>query len=276
MTDYFDRVETQLSALTASGVHDRGARRRRLLPSRRLTAVVPVLVSALVVLVVGAALLSTQGARDRFGGAHPPATPRRPVRIGRRDPGLIVPRRYGAACQQAADVCNPGASVPAALDRGMALTLPRGSRGCPATHGSRISTMLVGGIALGGARDTVRPVIDNGGRPRRGVIALGTTAVPGWRAIKIVWVAARRYAGPFVIRTEPLRRSGPARIGSAGGLPPRAPLLIPPGPTPNTGLDGYRTLPSALWVRRPGCYEVQVDGLNFTDDYVISAIAARP
>lgn len=43
------------------------------------------------------------------------------------------------------------------------------------------------------------------------------------------------------------------------------------GPTINTGLGGYRTLPSALWVRRPGCLGVQVDGLNITDEFVIKA-----
>lgn len=72
MTDYLDRVETRLAALTGSGAHARGHRRRWFLPTRRLTAVVPVLVSALVVLVVTTALLSTRGGPDRSGGDHPP------------------------------------------------------------------------------------------------------------------------------------------------------------------------------------------------------------
>ncbi|MDQ6729178.1 MAG: hypothetical protein M3022_02430 [Actinomycetota bacterium] len=89
---------------------------------------------------------------------------------------------------------------------------------------------------------------------------------------------SRRLTAMVPVLTAVGRAAGRDRPGSGRlvGCHRVPPWLIPPGPTPNTGLDGYRTLPSALWVRRPGCYEVQVDGLNFTDDDVISAIAARP
>jgi hypothetical protein len=56
-----------------------------------------------------------------------------------------------------------------------------------------------------------------------------------------------------------------------------APLVVPPGPTIDTvqlsnGRPGYRKVQSVLWVRSPGCYAWQVDGLTFSEIIVIRAV----
>jgi hypothetical protein len=55
----------------------------------------------------------------------------------------------------------------------------------------------------------------------------------------------------------------------AGPIP--AALKRPPGPTLN-GAGGWREAPSGLWVRAPGCYAWQVDGLTFSETIVVRAV----
>jgi hypothetical protein len=50
-----------------------------------------------------------------------------------------------------------------------------------------------------------------------------------------------------------------------------APLVVPPGPTLNSG-EGYREAPGGLWVKAPGCYAWQVDGLTFSETIVVHAV----
>ena len=82
MEDYFDRVQAQLGALTKNGAHlgaraGRGRWRRRRWPGR---GAIPVLASALVVVVVAALLVATHAAPRRPSGVATrgglsPATP---------------------------------------------------------------------------------------------------------------------------------------------------------------------------------------------------------
>lgn len=281
MEDYFDRVQTQLGALTKDGAH-LGARGGRGRWRQRRRAAIPVLASALVVAVVAALLVATHPARHPTvsGGV---GTRRGPALTGssaaRGDPGPVIPATYGpAACANAAGACNPLTRIPVVMHRGMQFGLIKVGRQCRATPLTRIYNSYVGGPAVGAATEPVRLVIANHVNARRRTIELGRPLTPGWGAVKVVWVAAHAYRGPFVIRAQPLLRSGPIRIGEGGGAggPPLAgPLVVAAGPTINAG-GGLRTLPSSIWARRPGCYGVQVDGLNFTSDFVLHLVAARP
>jgi hypothetical protein len=157
------------------------------------------------------------------------------------------------------------------MHRAMQSGLIKVGRQCRATGGRRISNGYVGGIALGGTPDAVRPLIGNRVDLRRRTIQLGKTATPGWGAIEVIWLAGPAYQGPFVIRAQPLDHSGSIRLGN-GAPPPDQPVLVAAGQTLNSGA-GYRTLPSSIWVRHPGCYGVQVDGLNFTSDFTVHVVA---
>ena len=75
-----------------------------------------------------------------------------------------------------------------------------------------------------------------------------------------------KYQGPFVVRGERLDRPGP--VGYGGDAPSPGPLVVPPGPTIDT-YGRYRTVPGGLWVRAPGCYAWQVDGLGFSQIIVV-------
>ncbi len=50
-----------------------------------------------------------------------------------------------------------------------------------------------------------------------------------------------------------------------------APLVVPPGPTLNS-FFGYGTVPGGLFVKTPGCYAWQVDGLGFSEIIVAHAV----
>lgn len=277
MDDYFDRVAAQLGELTKHGAHSGVEATRGWRRPRRGRAAIPVLVSALVVVVVAALLLATHATRRpmAFGGVatRPGAAPATSPPTS-RDPNLVFPGTYGtAACDNAAAVCDPRTRLPAVMQRPMQFGLIASGRTCRATRPTRLHNSYIGGIALGGAADPVRLVIANLVDVRLRTIELGTTSTPGWGAIKVVWVAAHAYQGPFVIRAQPLQHSGPIRIGT-GGPPPAGPLVVAAGPTLNSG-RGYRTLPSGVWVRHPGCYGVQVDGVNFTSDFTVHVVAHR-
>jgi hypothetical protein len=116
MEDYFDRVEGQLGRLTKGGAHtgrSAGWARSRSRTRRglgRARAAAPVLASVIVVVLIGALLLTTQSSRRPAGTGRPSVDTRPPPQPGpvHRDPGLVVPATYGtAACQNAAAPCNP-------------------------------------------------------------------------------------------------------------------------------------------------------------------------
>ncbi|MGH3305584.1 MAG: hypothetical protein ACRDOK_28745 [Streptosporangiaceae bacterium] len=41
-------------------------------------------------------------------------------------------------------------------------------------------------------------------------------------------------------------------------------MVVPPGPIEN-GIDGWRDAPGDTWIKAPGCYAWQVDGLRFSE-----------
>ena len=185
--------------------------------------------------------------------------------------GLLVPSAYQAACVNEGSVCLQGAAgpIPAVLRRSLHFPVLRPGQGCPATHGRPVNTADFGGVALGSG--PVRPIIaeEPARDARRGIADLiDPTSVPPWLGVKTLWFSVPAYQGPFVIRAKRLGGSGPVGLGEG---PTVAPLVVPPGPTVN-GEQGWREAPGGIWVRSPGCYALQVDGLTFSYVIVIRAV----
>lgn len=189
--------------------------------------------------------------------------------------GLLVPATYQQACARQPSVCwkVPTGPIPAVLGRPLHFPVLRPGQRCPASHGSPVTTSDFDGIALG--KGPVRPVIANAGDLRHGVADLLTrTSAPPWLALKTLWFSVPAYQGPFVIRAKRLGHPGPVALGAG---PTEAPIVVPPGPALNNaplsnGRPGYREAPGGLWVKSPGCYAWQVDGLKFSEIIVVHAV----
>src|SRR5215510_15849992 len=174
-----------------------------------------------------------------------------PAGVRRRGAGLRLPP---CACR-----ADPGrAETPVALSR----TAARPALPCLARH--PVQHLAICGIALG-----TGPVRVLAGSTRRGIADLmNPTSAPPWLALKTLWFSLPAYQGPFVIRATRLGRPGPVALGEG---PAMVPLVIPAGPTLNS-FFGYRTVPGGLWVKSPGCYAWQVDGLGFSEIIVVRAV----
>ena len=184
-----------------------------------------------------------------------------------RREGLAVPATYRQACAAEAEATQcfrvPAGPIPAALKRALHFPVLRAGQRCPATRGTLFNTSYFGGIAHGAA--PVRVLVGN----RRGTADLiNPTSVPPWLGLKTLWFSLPSYQGPFVIRAKRLGRPGPVALGEG---PVVGPLVVPPGSTFNS-FSGWREVPGGLWVKSPGCYAWQVDGLGFSEIIVVRAV----
>jgi hypothetical protein len=167
----------------------------------------------------------------------------------------------GKAASQAAGEQDPPQS--ARLMRPLHFPRVAGAR-CPTSRGRYVATPTASGIALGSG--PVRVFINNPGDLRHGMAHLGSTEFPGWLALKTHFFSVPAYQGPFLVRAKSLDRSGPIALGAT---PTQAgPLLMPPGPAAN-GAAGWREFPYSTFVKAPGCYAWQVDGLTFSKTIVV-------
>ncbi|MFL5798934.1 MAG: hypothetical protein ACJ77A_13495 [Actinomycetota bacterium] len=158
----------------------------------------------------------------------------------------------------------PTTTGPALVRRPLHLPA-RGADGrCPASSGRRYSNDLFGGTILG--RGPVLPLV---APDRRGDVAAALRGVlrfrrspehPRWLSLKTLWFSFPRYGGPVLIRGSRLDGRRRVRLGEEPTL-----LAIEgaAGPTINGG-HGFREWPGATWLRAPGCYSWQVDGVGFT------------
>jgi hypothetical protein len=185
--------------------------------------------------------------------------------------GFVIPSTYQQACAYADSTCMPGDTgpIPAALKRPLHWPVLGASGHCPTSHGQPTTTPFVNGVLMG--RGLVEPLIANP-VTAHGTATLGSTDFPKWRALKVIWMSPPSYQGPFIVRGTRLDRRG---ILGFGGSPKPGPLVAPPGPTINS-FSGYRTWPDAAWVRHPGCYAWQVDGLTFSETIVVRAVLPGP
>jgi hypothetical protein len=184
--------------------------------------------------------------------------------------GWLVPATYQQACAAEVSICGhvPAGPVPSVLSRPLHFPVLRPGQGCPATPGHPLHTSLFSGTALGTGQ--VRVMVESqAGAARRGIAKLLThTSAPGWYGFKTLWFSVPSYQGPFVIRATRLGAPGPIAMGEAPRL---GPLVVPPGAVMNEA-GGYRQAPGGTWVKSPGCYAWQVDGLTFSDIIVVRAV----
>jgi len=94
---------------------------------------------------------------------------------------------------------------------------------------------------------------------------------PGWFYVKTLWFAFPNYQGPVLIRGRQLDGSHDVVFGEA---PSVVDPELPAGPTINGG-HGFREWPGGTWLRAPGCYAWQVDGLGFSDVIAFEATFVR-
>jgi hypothetical protein len=169
---------------------------------------------------------------------------------------------YRQACESEGVCSGPpesiSGSLPAKLIRPLHFPAATDAR-CPATTGQYVSTPDFGSWALGNG--PVRIAVNNPGNLRHGTVHLATGAASGWLSLKTHFVSAPAYQGPFLVRTKRLDRRGAIRLGATPAQ--TRPLAVPAGPTPN-GTDGRREIPYFTFVKAPGCYGWQIDGLTFS------------
>jgi hypothetical protein len=186
-----------------------------------------------------------------------------PACLGGSDDEASVPSTSGGASP------TPPSSTAVAAKLSRPLHFPRVADGrCPASRGRYVATPTVRGIALGSG--PVRVFVNNAGDLRHGRAHLASTDFPEWLALKTHFFSSPGYQGPFLVRTKRLDRAGPIALG---GRPTKAaPLLVPSGPAAN-GVAGWREFPYSTFVKSPGCYAWQVDGLTFSEIIVVRMLA---
>ena len=193
-----------------------------------------------------------------------------PIPLQIRD-GFPAPATYWQACYWESQVCTPSdpslpspfAALPVALQR--PFTPPTIQRGkpCPTTVGVPMTTPFFGQISAEGSG----PVRSAGAIGDDGVVPV-TPAGSGWYGFKTDWFSLPSYLGPWMIRGAQLDGTSPIIFGEQ---PTVSQLVVPPILTVNT-VDGFREAPGGTYVRGPGCYAWQVDGLNFSYHIVFRAV----
>jgi hypothetical protein len=172
---------------------------------------------------------------------------------------------YRQACANEGDVCSGprdsfSGSLPAKLIRPLHFPAAATGARCPATPGHYLSTPDFGawslregpvGVAIATAQATLRHGQAN--------LAPGPSA---WENLKTHFFSVPAYQGPFLVRAKRLDRPGPIRLGA--GPSQTWPLVVPRGQTPN-GTNGWREIPYFTFVKAPGCYGWQIDGLAFSE-----------
>ena len=149
------------------------------------------------------------------------------------------------------------------------LHLPRMAAGgrCPVGAG-RLAASLARGLPHVPAAGVGPAYLLSVGGERAGVVSIAGSVrdAQGWRGQKAPWWADRRFGGPILIRGVRIDGHGPVAFARQTGqhlsaLYERRGM----GRQPN----GWRAWPSALLVRTPGCFALQVDGTTFSETIVI-------
>jgi hypothetical protein len=226
-------------------------------------------------IVVGLALTVACSATESSPSEHPasgesPVTASGTVESAQMREGLSKISR----CEPTSEWCTPTpANTPVGLRR--PLRLPASGARCRASAGHHFETNLFGGIALG--EGPVRPVVAV--RRRQDIAPALNGALHfypyygdrTWFALKTLWYASPTYRGPVLIRGRQI--DGPHST-VFGEQPELVDPLLRAGPT-TYDIEGFREWPGATYLRAPGCYAWQVDGLDFSTVIVFNAIFVR-
>jgi hypothetical protein len=213
------------------------------------------------VLYIGAGAISCRGRHQLLAWAMRPNS----------EPRLPIPRSYAETCELVGSWCeieqSPGA-IPSALRRPLALPSMAPGGACPTTSGQSFDNSQFGGIALGAG--PVQPI--EVGTPvalaTKGILVFRPFQGRGWYAIKMLWFARPDYQGPVLIRGRQLDGPHETVFGEAPAL---VDPQMGPGATIN-GTDGWREWPGGAWLRTPGCYAWQIDGIGFSHAIVFEAL----
>lgn len=137
---------------------------------------------------------------------------------------------------------------------------------CPATAGRDVSTPQFTGVAVG--HGPVKPIIQG---VRSDTLAgtsdlVAHTQFPQWMGAKMLWFSVPSYRGPWLIRARRIDGSGPVGVGG-----PRSQSIFVRGAAPTAPHD-YRSMAGSSYVKKPGCYAWQVDGLTFSEVIVVRLV----
>ena len=187
----------------------------------------------------------------------------------RPPPSSITPTVATFDCPGSLEWCRlPERRIPDPLRR--PLHLPE-EPSCRTTPGRTFEGTEFGGTVLGRAPvvPLVAPATAAGEAPAlKGVLRfLRSSQRDRWLSIKTLWFAFPRYQGPVWIRARRLDGRGVIRFGESPSL---VDPFLPEGPTIN-GTRGFREWPGATWIKSPGCYAWQVDGVSFSRVIVFRA-----
>jgi hypothetical protein len=115
--------------------------------------------------------------------------------------------------------------------------------------------------ALG--RKPVYVRIDNAGDLGRGLVMLGTTAFPGWFAVKTHFFSVTSYRGPVHVTVKRIDHPGLARLGNS------------PDGGDSFSAPASSDLIQFTWMRSPGCYEWNISGRAFHETVIVHATPHR-
>ncbi len=100
----------------------------------------------------------------------------------------------------------------------------------------------------------------------------------GTYRFKSSWLVSPDYNGPLLIRGRQLDGSGTLRLTGEESSEAADGLLLPPAVEGQAPRDeaGWTSWPTAITLPGPGCYAIQVDGVNLQQVIVFQAIAGTP
>jgi hypothetical protein len=199
-----------------------------------------------------------------LGGACTPTRPNGGSTAG----GLASPVGYGSFCPPIG-VCPVLGGVPATFFRALHLPDVRAGGPCPVSAAHSLDARF--GQGLGdGPIFAAGPIAKAPLRFQYPLAANSQYQGSAWGGGNVWWVSSASYDGPVLIRGEQLDGFHP--MGFAMGKPYTAygNLQL------STGLsDGGspRSWLSTILLRAPGCYGYQIDGTDFSEVIVFSAVA---
>jgi hypothetical protein len=99
-------------------------------------------------------------------------------------------------------------------------------------------------------------------------IPVGAKDADGFSPGKVLWVARPDYAGPALIRGR--RIDGIGELRFLGRVTGELRFPLETGVRAGASEQGWRYLPSTVYVSAPGCYGFQIDGVDWTITIVMA------